>query len=261
LNYLDHPLAEFKAPEPFFRQAYSVLQDKMDTRFFFRSTPGLWWNQMIGSRSASPDELQSIRKSAQKGWNHKILQAANRALLQTEDWKSLPESLLSLHWREGRPGQACKDLSSSSPVTLSQLTSAYNEEKNFFFETYSFFYRPDPGCPTQLARKLLELDRERKNVWERELGIWLWIQGKQEESGKLLKTWFRDRPAGRWEEDEVQVLRMLIRALIATQQVAELPPALAVLEKVQMWPEDFLTRAEAREFLQSKRPKDRPDAG
>jgi hypothetical protein len=86
------------------------------------------------------------------------------------------------------------------------------------------------------------------------LGIWLWIQGKQEESVRRLQNWFQNRPAGRWEEDEMQALLVLIRALVSTKQVAELRPALAALEKIQRWPEDFLTRAEARELLQSNRP-------
>jgi spermidine synthase len=255
LNYLDYPSAEFKAPEPFFRQTSSVLQDKMDTRFLLRLNQGLWWNQLVGTRSGTPGELQGIRKSAQKARNNKIFWVTNRALLQTETWESLPEDLFPLRWREGQPGQVCRDLSSSKAMTVSQLSSAYKEEKRFFFEAYSVFYRPDPSCPTQLARKLRELDENRKNVWERELGLWLWIQGKQEQSVRLLQNWFQNRPAGRWEEgDEVQALHVLIRALVSTKQVAELKPALAALEKIQRWPEDFLTRAEARELLQSNQP-------
>ena len=249
LNYLDQPLAEFKAPEPFFRLASSVVQDKMDTRFLLRPNSGLWWNRLLGGRPATPAELQSIRKSAQKAWNGKILSVTNRALLQTEPWQHLPEDLFSLHWRERRPGQACEDLNSIRSVTLSQLTSAYAEEKRFFFEVYSVFYQPDSDCPTRLAKKLRELDGKRNNAWERELGLWLWIQGKQEESVRHLQNWFQNRPAGRWEEGEVQALNVLIRAMVSTQQVAELKPVLAALEKIQRWPEDFLTGAEARELL------------
>ncbi len=246
LNYLDHPIAEFKAPEPFFRKMNSVVLDRIDTRFFLRPASGLWWNDLMKNRLATPEELKSIRTTAQKGLNNKILWAANRALVHAETWDRLPDDLSLLRWREAPPGESCRVLRSLR--TVGQLVQAYFEEKRYFFSSYSPFYRPDPVCPAQLAKKLLDLDPERKNLWQRELGVWLWIQGDREKSSQILRSWLKERLNGVWEDDDLRAINTLVRALIATDQADSLKPVMKYLRKVGRWPEDLLTLAEAHEY-------------
>ncbi|KPK91966.1 MAG: hypothetical protein AMJ94_06150 [Deltaproteobacteria bacterium SM23_61] len=254
LNYLDHPVAEFKAPEPFFRREYSVLQEKMDTRVFFRRSPGLWWVQLFGERPATAEEWEGIRKSARKAGNAKLTGLASRVLARTEPGERLPDEVVPLRWREGRPGKSCQELSESSNMPAGRVAAAYWEEKRFFTETHSVFSRPDAGCPAWLARRLLKLDGERRNVWERELGFWLWIRGKNGESVNLLQSWLKGRPPGDWNGQDMQALRALIRALIATGQKDGLKSALEILKGIPKWPEDLLIQAEAVEFLNPKKP-------
>lgn len=253
LNRLDDPLVEFLAPEPFFRQVCSVLQDKLDTRFVPRPVTGLWWKQLFGDRAATPAELKSIHQSAHHSGNHRLVWAISRAEMLTTPSEDLSDDLRIRRWREALPGEACRLMPRGGKAKVSLLAAAYQEEKRLFWETYSVFFRPNADCPTFLVRKLLEIDADRRLVWQRAWGVWLWVQGDQRESARMLREWFTSRPAGRWEEEEVLALRILIRGLMDTNQGEELLLPLHTLGKIQRWPEDFLVYSRGKDFLEKAR--------
>jgi spermidine synthase len=215
-NSLTHPIAEYIAPEAFFRYSFPDFPRLADSRFALYPVPGLWWSRIFGSRPANEEVRRSIRTAAEKAGIRRLVAVLDRTFEPADESPCRPD---------GEP-------------SVDALVTRYSSLRQEFFAAWSVFYHGETACLAELTDALAATDPGRRALWKRERALWRWFDGETEAALDALLEWYAQHNPNKWRADDLDCIRILVAGLLQAGRPEDAAGPVEILRNHQQTPED-----------------------